>query len=98
MVQALASSTLTIVLEAYKLVGRGKLIATACSVATSTLYTEGTAATPSLIDGGVNAWDCTILEFSVMRVDTDRVILLTGKDEVFALVNNPRETIWVGSG
>jgi hypothetical protein len=98
LVQALASSTLAIVLEAYKLVGRRKLITTSCSVATSAFYTEGTASTSSLIDGSVDAWDGTILELSVMRVDTYGVIFLTGKDEVFALVNYPGETIWVGSG
>ena len=98
MIQAIASSTLAIVLEAYKLVGRRKLIATSCSVVTSTFYTEGTASTSSLIDGGVNAWDCTILKLSVLRVDAYGVIFLTGKDEVFALVNYPGKIIWVGSG
>ena len=98
MIQAIASRTLTIVLEAYKLVGRRKLIAPSCSVVTSTFNTEGTASTSSLIDGGVDAWDCTILELSVIRVDADRVILLTREDEVFALVNYPGEIIWVSSG
>ena len=93
LIQAIASSTLAIVLEAYKLVGRRKLIATSCSVATSTFDTEGSACTPI-----VDAWDCAILELSVLRVDAHRVILLTGEDVVFALVNYPGEIIWVGSG
>ncbi len=77
MIQAIASRTLTIVLEAYKLVGRRTLIASTCRVATSTFDTEGTAPTSSLIDGGVNAWDGTILELFVVRVDAYGVVLLT---------------------
>lgn len=72
------------------------MIASTCRVATSTFDTDGTAPSSSFIDGGVYAWDGTILELVVVRVDTYGVVLLTGEDVVFALVIDPGDIIWVG--
>ena len=49
LIQAFASSSLTIVLEAHELVRRRTLIASSCGVATSTFDTKGAASTSSCI-------------------------------------------------
>jgi len=96
LIQALASCTLTIVLEAYKPVGRRKMIAPSRSVYTRSFDTQGTASSSSFVDWGVNALDGAILKLSTLRVNAYRVVLLTGKDVVVALVVYPRDVIWVG--
>ena len=96
LIQALASSTLAIVLEAYEPVGRRALIAPPCSVYTSSFDAEGTASSSSFIDGGVDALNSTIFEPFAIRVNAYGVVLLMGKDVVFVLVIYPREIIWEG--
>mmetsp|Transcript_7826 Transcript_7826/g.12232 ORF Transcript_7826/g.12232 Transcript_7826/m.12232 type:complete len:269 (+) Transcript_7826:266-1072(+) len=96
LIQALASSTLAIVLEAYEPVGRRTLIAPSCSIYTSSFDADGAASSSSFIDGGVDALNGTIFELSSIRVNAHRVVLLTGEDVVFVLVIYPRDIIWVG--
>ncbi len=96
LIQALASSILAIVLEAYEPVGRRTLIAPSCSIYTSSFDADGAASSSSFIDGGVDALNGTIFEISSIRVKAHRVVLLTGEDVVFVLVIYPRDIIWVG--
>jgi len=96
LIQALASSTFAIVLEAYELVGRWKLVASSCSVYTRPFDTEGAAATIGFIDGSINSLNGTILELFPLRVNAYRVVLLTGKNVVVTLVIYPWDVVWVG--
>jgi hypothetical protein len=93
LIQALASSTFAIVLEAYELVGRWKLIAPSCSVYTRPFNTEGAAPTIGFIDWSINSLDGTILELFPLRVNAHRIVLLTGKNVVVTLMIYPRDVI-----
>jgi hypothetical protein len=94
-IQALASSTFTIVLKAHELVGRWKLITPPCCVYTRPFDTDGAAPTISFINWSIHSLDGAILELFSVRVNTYRVVLLTGENEVVTLVFYPRDVIWV---
>lgn len=95
LIQALASGTFAIILEAYKPVGRWALITTFSFVHANPFHARRTAATSGCINRRILSYDCTILELFPVRVNTYRVVLLTGKNVVVALVLYPRDVVWI---
>ena len=95
-VEALASTARTVIFEANELVARWTVVTSSSLVGAYSLDTCGTAATIRHVDGRVDTYNFTVLELIATRVNTNRIVLLTGENVLVTLIFYPRDVVWVG--